>query len=252
MTFKSGLAGKVAIVTGGSRGIGRAIVETLAGEGVNVTFFYKGNEAAAAEVVAAVMAAGGQATAMQVDVSDAAACAAAVGSIGNRCERIDILINNAGIVRDNLMAAMEDDEISSVLNTNVFGVFNVARPVIPYMMSQRAGRIVNLSSVAGIKAGRGQANYAASKGAVDALTRAMAVELAPRKILVNAVAPGVIETEMSQQVRDLAADEVKGNILLKRYGAAQDIANAVVFLVSDMAGYITGQILYVDGGFKMG
>ena len=131
MTFKSGLAGKVAIVTGGSRGIGRAIVETLAGEGVNVTFFFKGNQAAADEVVAAVKAAGGEATAMQVDVSDAAACAAAVEAVADRCERIDILVNNAGIVRDNLMAAMEDDEISSVLNTNVGGVFNVARPVMP-------------------------------------------------------------------------------------------------------------------------
>ena len=252
MTFESGLSGKIAIVTGGSRGIGRAIVETLAKEGVVVNFFYKGNQAAANEVVAAVTAAGGQATAMQVDVSDAAACAAAVESIADRCERIDILVNNAGIVRDNLMAAMEDEEISSVLNTNVGGIFNVARPVIPFMMSQRAGRIINLSSVAGAKAGRGQANYAASKGAVDALTRAMAVELAPRKILVNAVAPGVIETEMSQQVRDLGEEEVKRNILLKRYGAAQDIANAVAFLVSDMASYVTGQVLYVDGGFKMG
>ena len=189
MAFESGLSGKVAIVTGGSRGIGRAIVELLAGQGANVTFFYRGNEAAANEVVAGVQAA---------------------------------------------------------------GVFNVTRPVIPYMMSQRAGRIVNLSSVAGNKAGRGQANYAASKGAVDALTRALAVELAPRKILVNAVAPGVIETEMSQQVRDLAEDEVKRNILLKRYGQAQDVANAVGFLVSDLASYVTGQVLYVDGGFKMG
>ena len=166
-------------------------------------------------------------------------------------QRIDILVNNAGIVRDNLMAAMEDAEISQVLNTNVGGVFNVTRPVIPYMMSQRAGRIVNLSSVAGNKAGRGQANYAASKGAIDALTRAMAVELAPRKILVNAVAPGVIETDMSQQVRDLADDQIKARILLKRYGQAREVANAVGFLVSDMADYITGQVLYVDGGFKM-
>ena len=251
MTFKSGLAGKVAIVTGGSRGIGRAIVETLAGEGVNVTFFFKGNQAAADEVVAAVLAAGGQATALQVDVSDAAACAAAVETVAERCERIDILVNNAGIVRDNLMAAMEDEEISSVLNTNVGGVFNVTRPVIPFMMSQRAGRIINLSSVAGVKGGRGQANYAASKGAVDALTRALAVELSSRRILVNAVAPGVIETEMSQQVRDLADDEVKSRILLKRYGQAQEVANAVTFLASDLATYITGQILYVDGGFKM-
>ena len=150
-----------------------------------------------------------------------------------------------------IAAAMEDDEISSVLNTNVGGVFNMVRPVIPFMMSQRSGRIVNLSSVAGSKAGRGQANYAASKGAVDAITRALAVELAPRKILVNAVAPGVIETEMSQHVRDLADDQVKSRILLKRYGQASDIAQAVAFLVSDMASYVTGQVLYVDGGFKM-
>jgi 3-oxoacyl-[acyl-carrier protein] reductase len=251
MAFESGLDGKVAIVTGGSRGIGRAIVELLAAQGCVVNFFYRDNAAAAQAVVSAVTAAGGQVSALQVDVADSAACAVAVEQIAERCERIDILVNNAGVVRDNLMAAMEDAEIADVLNTNVGGVFNVTRPVIPYMMSQRAGRIINLSSVAGNKAGRGQANYAASKGAVDAVTRALAVELAPRKILVNAVAPGVIETEMSQQVRDLADDQVKARILLKRYGQAQDIANAVGFLASDLASYVTGQVLYVDGGFKM-
>jgi len=251
MAFESGLQGKVAIVTGGSRGIGRAIVELLASQGCEVTFFYRGNASAAQDVLTAVAQLGGKATAMQVDVADSAACVEAVEQVAERCERIDILVNNAGIVRDNLTAAMEDEEISSVLNTNVGGVFNMVRPVIPFMMSQRSGRIVNLSSVAGSKAGRGQANYAASKGAVDAITRALAVELAPRKILVNAVAPGVIETEMSQQVRDLADDQVKSRILLKRYGQAQDIAQAVAFLVSDMASYVTGQVLYVDGGFKM-
>ena len=251
MAFESGLENKVAIVTGGSRGIGRAIVELLASQGCAVTFFYRGNADAAQAVVDAVAAAGLTATAMQVDVADSAACMTAVEQVADRCGRIDILVNNAGIVRDNLTAAMDDEEISSVLNTNVGGVFNMVRPVIPFMMSQRAGRIVNLSSVAGNKAGRGQANYAASKGAVDAITRALAVELAPRKILVNAVAPGVIETEMSQQVRDLADDQVKSRILLKRYGQAKDIAQAVAFLVSDMASYVTGQVLYVDGGFKM-
>jgi 3-oxoacyl-[acyl-carrier protein] reductase len=251
MAFESGLQGKVAIVTGGSRGIGRAIVELFAAQGADVTFFYRGNAAAAEQVVAAVLAAGGKATALQVDVTDSAACIAAVEAVADRCERIDILVNNAGIVRDNLVAAMDDEEISAVLDTNVGGLFNVTRPVIPFMMSQRAGRIINLSSVAGNKAGRGQANYAASKGAVDAVTRALAVELAPRKIQVNAVAPGVIDTEMSQQVRDLADDQVKAKILLKRYGKATEVANAVAFLASDMATYITGQVLYVDGGFKM-
>ena len=251
MAFESGLKGKIAIVTGGSRGIGRAIVELLAAQGADVTFFYRGNAAAADDVVATVLAAGGKATALQVDVTDSAACIAAVESVADRCERIDILVNNAGIVRDNLLAAMEDEEISAVLDTNVGGLFNVTRPVIPFMMAQRAGRIVNLSSVAGSRAGRGQANYAASKGAVDAVTRALAVELAPRKIQVNAVAPGVIDTEMSQQVRDLADDQVKAKILLRRYGLASEVASAVAFLASDMATYITGQVLYVDGGFKM-
>ena len=251
MAFESGLSGKIAIVTGGSRGIGRAIVELLAGQGADVTFFYRGNEAAALQVVEAVSAAGGKATGVKVDVSDSAACVAAVEAVADRFDRIDLLVNNAGIVRDNLMAAMEDEEISAVLQTNVGWLFNVTRPVIPFMMSQRAGCIVNLSSVAGNKAGRGQANYAASKGAVDAVTRALAVELAPRNIRVNAVAPGVIDTEMSEQVRELAGDQVKSRILLKRYGQAQEVANAVGFLASSMAEYITGQILYVDGGFKM-
>lgn len=251
MSLETGLAGKVALVTGGARGIGRAIVESLAREGAIVHFFYKGNTQAAQEVLAACEALPGSVHAHQVDVTDAAACAAAVDQIAEQFDRVDVLVNNAGIVRDNLLAMMEGDEISAVLDTNLGGVFNMVRPVIPYMMSQRAGRIINMSSVAGAKGGRGQANYAASKGAVDALTRALAVELAPRKILVNAVAPGVIETEMSQQVRDLADDEVKSRILLKRYGQAQDIAHAVVFLASDLSSYVTGQIIYVDGGFKM-
>ena len=247
----SGLAGKSVLVTGGSRGIGRAIVELFADEGANVTFFYKGNAAAAQDVVAKLREAGRDVHAVQADVTDAAACNAAVERLTERTERIDVLVNNAGVIRDNPLAALDDDDIRTVLDTNVGGVFNVTRAVVPYMVMQRAGTIVNLSSVAGDKGGRGQTNYAASKGAVNAFTRALAVELAPRGIRVNAVAPGVIDTEMSQNVREMAGDEAKARILLKRFGTAQDVAYAVWFLASDYANYVTGQVFHVDGGFKL-
>jgi 3-oxoacyl-[acyl-carrier protein] reductase len=248
MKMDPGLAGKRVVVTGGSRGIGRAIVLMLAEEGCDVTFFYRGNTDAANEVVAT---AGANVMAEQLDVRDAAACAAAIERVVERGERIDVLVNNAGIIRDNQLAALEDDDVTDVLDTNVGGVFNVTRAVVPYMIMQRAGRIINLSSVSASKGGRGQTNYAASKGAIEAFTRALAVELAPRNVLVNAVAPGVIETEMSQGVRELAGAEVKGRILLRRFGTPQDIACAVWFLASAYSSYVTGEILHVDGGFKM-
>jgi 3-oxoacyl-[acyl-carrier protein] reductase len=251
MKLASGLDGKVALVTGGSRGIGRAIVETLAADGVDVTFFYRGNTTAADAVVAAAAAAGQRVTAMQVDVCDPRACEAAVEAIADARGGIDVLVNNAGVVRDNVLTGMSDDEVKDVIGTNVGGVFNVTRAVAPFMVSRRRGTIVNLSSVAATKGGRGQTNYAASKGAIEAFTRALAVELAPRRIRVNAVAPGVIETEMSQAVRDAAGDEVKSRILLRRFGGPQDIANAVWFLASQLSDYMTGQVVHVDGGFKM-
>ena len=247
----SGIAGKVALVTGGSRGIGRAIVELFAGEGANVTFLYRDNTAAAEDVVASTKRDGASVTAEQVDVTDAAACVAAAERLVDRALRIDVLVNNAGVIRDNPLAGLSDEDIATVLDTNVGGVFNVTRAVVPYMVMQRAGCIVNLSSVAGEKGGRGQTNYAASKGAINALTRALAVELAPRNIRVNAVAPGVLDTEMSKDVREMAGDEAKARILMKRYGTARDVAHAVWFLASDYASYVTGQVLHVDGGFKL-
>jgi len=251
MKIDAGLAGKTVIVTGGSRGIGRAIVLLFADEGCDVTFFYRGNADAANAVVAAAKDASRNVAADQVDVRDSAACAAAVERVAERRGRIDVLVNNAGIIRDNQLAALDDDDIRSVLDTNVGGVFNVTRAVVPHMIVQRAGKIINLSSVSGEKGGRGQTNYAASKGAINAFTRALAVELAPRKITVNAVAPGVIETEMSEDVRELAGDTVKAKILLRRFGKPQDVACAVWFLASAYADYVTGEVLHVDGGFKM-
>jgi 3-oxoacyl-[acyl-carrier protein] reductase len=250
MKIDAGFAGKAAIVTGGSRGIGRAITLLLASEGADVTFFYR-DSAAAEEVVANARAAGSSISSMQVDVRDSKACAAAAEAVAERCGRIDILVNNAGTIRDNPLSAFDDEDVAVVLDTNVTGVFNVTRAVVPYMISQRSGRIVNISSVSGEKGGRGQTNYAASKGAINAFTRALAVELAPRKINVNCVAPGVIDTEMSADLREAADAEVKARILLRRYGKPEEIAYAVWFLASSYADYVTGQVWSIDGGFKM-
>jgi len=245
----SGLTGGIAIVTGGSRGIGRAIVETLAAAGMEVAFTYRENSAAAEEVIAAGPE--GKITAFQVDVRDSAACQAFVEQIADRSGKIDVLVNNAGVIRDNLLGMLSDDDIRAVLQTNVEGVFNMCRVVVPFMMSKRRGSIVNISSVSGEKGGRGQTNYAASKGAINGFTRSLACEVAARNIRVNAVAPGVIETEMSQTVRELAGDQITSRILLKRIGKPEHIAHAVWFLASRYADYITGQIVTVDGGFKM-
>jgi 3-oxoacyl-[acyl-carrier protein] reductase len=245
----SGLADGAAIVTGGSGGIGRAIVQLLAAAGMNVVFTYRGNAKAAEELVAACPA--GKVTSEAVDIRDSAACAAFAEKVFDKTGRIDLLVNNAGVIRDNPLTALSDDDLKTVIDTNVLGTFNMSRAVAPFMVSKRRGRIINVSSVAGEKGGRGQTNYAASKGAINAFTRSLAVELAPRNITVNAVAPGVIETEMSRAVRELAADQINSRILLKRIGKPEEIAHAVWFLASKYASYITGQVLHVDGGFKM-
>lgn len=245
------LSGQTAVVTGGSRGIGRAIVLKLAAQGADVSFFYRSNQAAAEATVEEASQLGGSARALRVDVRDPEACEQAIDSIAESRDQIDILVNSAGIIRDNILGLLSSEDVSEVLNTNVIGVFNVLRPVIPLMISRRRGRIINISSISGEKGGRGQTNYAASKGAINALTKALAVELAPRKILVNCVAPGVIETDMTETIREQAGDMVKSRILLGRYGQPEDVANAVLFFASSLSDYVTGQVLNVDGGFKM-
>jgi 3-oxoacyl-[acyl-carrier protein] reductase len=218
---------------------------------MDVTFTFRENAAAAAEVAAAGQAAGQRIVAAPLDVRDAAACAALVEQVAERAARIDLLVNNAGVIRDNVLGLLEDEDVRVVLDTNLGGAFNMTRAAVPHMVARRRGKIINISSVAGDKGGRGQTNYAASKGAINAFTRALAVELAPRRITVNAVAPGVIDTEMSREVRERAGAEVTARILLRRIGTPAEVAYAVWFLASRYADYITGQILHVDGGFKM-
>jgi 3-oxoacyl-[acyl-carrier protein] reductase len=246
---EAGLRDGVAIVTGGSRGIGRAIVELLARAGMRVVFTYHQDAQAAAEVVSA--GEGLSIVSERLDVRDGPACSSLVEKIADREGRIDLLVNNAGVIRDNPLTNLDDNDLRIVLDTNVTGSFQMTRAVAPYMISQRRGKIVNISSVSGEKGGRGQTNYAASKGAINAFTRSLAVELAPRGITVNAVAPGVIETEMSREVRERAPEAVLSRILLRRIGRPEDVAYAVWFLASRYADYVTGEVLHVDGGFKM-
>ncbi|MBL0388856.1 3-oxoacyl-[acyl-carrier-protein] reductase [Tumebacillus sp. ITR2] len=242
---------KVALVTGGSRGIGRAICLELAEQGAKVVVNYSGSQAAAEEVVAEIKEKGGEAIAVQGDVGTFADAEKMVSATTEAFGRIDIVVNNAGITRDNLLIRMKEEEWDSVLNTNLKGVFNVTKAVARPMMKQRSGRIINITSVVGLMGNAGQANYVSAKAGVIGLTKSNAKELASRGITVNAIAPGYIETDMT----DNLGDDVKGKLFeaipLSRLGRPEDIANAVSFLASERSGYITGQVLTVDGGMVM-
>jgi len=246
------LEGKIALVTGGSRGIGRACVVELARRGADVTFVYHSNAESAAKLVAELEGQGLKVRAEQADVRSAERAQQIVDGIVERHDRIDVLVNSAGIVMDGLLGSMLPDQWSSVIETNLTGTFNYCRSVTQQMMYQRSGSVVNLSSTAAEFASRGQVNYAASKGGINGLTKGMAKELAPRKIRVNAVAPGMIETDMSAAVRNLAGDQIKKAIPMKRIGKPEEIASVVAFLAGDDASYITGQVLLVDGGLSLG
>lgn len=242
---------KIAVVTGASRGIGRAIACALAAEGATVVINYNGSADRAQEVKQEIEAAGGTAEVLQCDVSDFSACEAFIKEVIQKFGRIDILVNNAGITKDGLLMKMSEADYDAVLNTNLKGTFNCIRFASRQMMKQRSGRIINMASVSGVLGNAGQANYSASKAGVIGLTKSAARELAARNITVNAIAPGFIHTEMTAVLSEKVKEGAVAQIPLGIFGEVEDIANAVVFLASDKARYITGQVLCVDGGMAM-
>jgi 3-oxoacyl-[acyl-carrier protein] reductase len=245
----SDLAGRVAIVTGASRGIGQAIASRLAARGAPVVAAARGEATAA--VVDAIAAAGGKAEAARVDVTDRASIDALVGGALERHGRIDILVNNAGIARDQLLVRMKQEDWDAVLATNLTAAFACAQAVLRPMMKQRAGRIITISSVVGQSGNPGQANYAASKAGLIGFSKALAQEVASRGITVNVVAPGLIDTDMTRTLTENARDTWADRIPLGRLGTPDDVAAAVCFLASDEAAYITGQVIAVNGGMYM-
>ncbi len=245
------LTGKTAIVTGGSRGIGRAIALCLAAEGANVAVIYAGNTAAAEETLQAITDKGGSAISIQCDVANEDAVTAMVKQVKEQFGSIDILVNNAGITRDGLLMRMKTADWQAVLDTNLTGTFFCTKAVTKFMMKQRSGAIVNLTSVVGLTGNAGQANYAAAKSGIIGFTKSVAKELASRGIRANAVAPGCIDTDMTAVLSDAVKEEMLKTIPLGRVAQPEEVAKAVLFLVSDCASYITGQVLNVDGGMVM-
>ncbi|OAN46857.1 beta-ketoacyl-ACP reductase [Chloroflexus islandicus] len=245
------LSGRVAIVTGGSRGIGRATAERLAASGATVVVNYRGNAAAAEATVAAITAAGGKALAVQGDVSQPADVEQLVKTTLEQFGRIDILVNNAGITRDNLLLRMKESDFDEVIATNLRGVFLCTRAVLRPMTKQRFGRIINITSVIGLIGNAGQANYAAAKAGIIGFTKSTAREMASRGITVNAIAPGFIETEMTDALNEETRKAILATIPLGRFGQPAEVAGLICFLASDAGAYISGQTLTIDGGMVM-
>ena len=248
LTADKELAGKVALVTGAGRGIGRAIACRLADLGAMVLVNYNGSKERALEVVAGIEAAGGAARAVGCDVSDFAACGQMVEGIIADYGHVDILVNNAGVARDNLVARMSEEDYDYVLNINLKGAFHTIRHLTRYFLKQKKGKIINITSVSGVLGNAGQANYAASKAGLIGLTKSVAKELAARNICVNAVAPGFIETEMTQALSERTREAAVSSIPMGRMGRPSDVAELVAFLAGDRSDYITGQVICVDGG----
>jgi 3-oxoacyl-[acyl-carrier protein] reductase len=242
------LKDKVAIVTGGAGGIGKAICVAMAREGAHVIVNFCKNGKGAEDLVKKIQNNGNVALAMRADLTRIDEVDAMVDSVYQRFERIDILVNNAGIIRDMLLLEMEEEDWSSVIDVNLGGVYRCTKTVVKYMMLHKSGRIINVSSIAAERGCRGHCNYASAKGGINAFNKSMAVELAPKGISVNAVAPGIIVTDMSKDVRRRAKDKILSLIPMGRFGKPEEVASVVVFLASDGASYITGEVIHVTGG----